>query len=104
MPAARLCCDESPDVLLEVAVLSTWRERLRGLLGTGPDAGPVMLALCSSVHTFGMRYSLDVAFVGDDQEHEFYPADSAKAKNVLPEDRVNLPDRRIAEAWGRAAQ
>lgn len=65
MPAARLCCDESPDVLLEVAVLSTWRERLRGLLGTGPDAGPVMLALCSSVHTFGMRYSLDVAFVGE---------------------------------------
>lgn len=51
------------------------------------------------------RQSLaNVAFVGDDQEHEFYPADSAKAKNVLPEDRVNLPDRRIAEAWGRAAQ
>ncbi len=24
-----------------------------------------MLALCSSVHTFGMRYSLDVAFVGE---------------------------------------
>lgn len=46
-------------------MLTTWRERLRGLLGTGPDASPVMLALCASIHTFGMRYPLDVAFVGE---------------------------------------
>ena len=65
MPAARLCCDESPDVLLEVAVLSTWRERLRGLLGTGPEADPVLISRCGSVHTFGMRYPLDVALVGE---------------------------------------
>ena len=65
MPAARLCCDERPGERFELRVLSTWRERLRGLLGTAPDAGPVLLALCSSVHTFGMRYPLDVAFVGE---------------------------------------
>ena len=40
MPAARLLCDERPGEELEVTVLSTWRERLRGLLGTGPDAPP----------------------------------------------------------------
>lgn len=51
--------------MLEVSVLSTWRERLRGLLGTGPAAGAVMLTLCSSVHTFGMRYDMDLAFVGE---------------------------------------
>lgn len=65
MPSARLICDERPGDGLEVAVLSTWRERLRGLLGTGSEAGPVMLTLCSSVHTFGMRYPLDIAFVGE---------------------------------------
>ncbi len=41
-------------------------------------------------------------FVGDDQEHKFYPATSAKARNVLREDRVALPNLTIAEAWGRA--
>ena len=38
-------------------------ERLRGLLGTGPDAHQVALLDCRSVHTFGMRYRLDIAFV-----------------------------------------
>ena len=65
MPAARLLCDERPGEELEVTVLSTWRERLRGLLGTGPDAPPVMLAPCASIHTLGMRYPIDVAFVGE---------------------------------------
>lgn len=40
--------------------------RLRGLLGTGPDALPVALPRCSSIHTFGMGYRIDVAFVGRD--------------------------------------
>lgn len=39
-------------------------ERLRGLLGTTGDAPPVALMGCSSIHTFGMRYRIDVAFVG----------------------------------------
>lgn len=39
-------------------------ERLRGLLGTTPRAAQVALVGCSSVHTFGMRYRLDIAFVG----------------------------------------
>ena len=38
-------------------------ERLRGLLGTGPDAQPVALVRCGNIHTIGMRYRLDVAFV-----------------------------------------
>lgn len=38
-------------------------ERLRGLLGTGRDAKPVALMDCRSIHTFGMRYSLDIAFL-----------------------------------------
>lgn len=46
-----------------VRVLSTFSQRLRGLLGTGVDADPVVLVGCSSVHTFGMAYPIDVAFL-----------------------------------------
>lgn len=65
MGLARLSSDERPERVLELRVLTTWAERLRGLLGTGPDAAPVMLARCPSIHTFGMRYPLDVALVGE---------------------------------------
>ena len=41
-------------------------ERLRGLLFTSCDAEPVALLACSSIHTFGMAYPIDVAFVGGD--------------------------------------
>lgn len=37
--------------------------RLRGLLGTTADAPAVALMRCASIHTFGMRYRIDVAFV-----------------------------------------
>ena len=65
MVAARLRSDERPGEVLEVTVLSAWRDRLRGLLGTDEDAPAVLLTLCSSIHTFGMRYPLDVAFIGE---------------------------------------
>ena len=45
------------------ALVRPW-ERLRGLLGTDETAAPVALLGCGSVHTFGMRYRIDVAFVG----------------------------------------
>ena len=61
----RLVSDERPGTVYELRVLGTWLERLRGLLGTGPDAAPVMLVRCRSIHTFGMGYALDVAFVGE---------------------------------------
>ena len=46
--------------------LTTPLRRLRGLLLTGRDARPVMLEGCASVHTFGMAYPIDVAFLGHD--------------------------------------
>lgn len=48
---------------LEFRVLSGPLERMRGLLGTQCDAAPVALVPCRSIHTFGMRYPIDVAFV-----------------------------------------
>lgn len=44
-------------------------DRMRGLLGTSPgdpECNAVLLLPCSSVHTFGMAYPLDLAFFGRD--------------------------------------
>lgn len=65
MGSVRLASDEHPERVLELRVLSTWAQRLRGLLGTRPDAPGVLLTRCASIHTFGMRYPLDVALVGE---------------------------------------
>lgn len=61
----RLVSDERGGLVYELRVLSTWAERLRGLLGTRSDAVPVLLTRCSSIHTYGMSYPLDVALVGE---------------------------------------
>ncbi len=50
----------------ECRVASRFLERLRGLLLTDPssrDARGLLLAPCSSVHTFGMSYPLDLVFL-----------------------------------------
>lgn len=51
---------------IEVKELTTAAQRLVGLLGTRlGDKGlmPVLLNPCNSIHTFGMNYPIDVAFV-----------------------------------------
>ena len=64
MNVVRLASDEHPGRVIELRVLNSWAERVRGLLATDADAAPVLLTRCGSIHTFGMRYPLDVAFVG----------------------------------------
>jgi hypothetical protein len=49
-------------------VLSTWHERMRGLLGPRARGRPVLLERCRSIHTFGMRYAIDVALGGEGGE------------------------------------
>jgi len=48
-----------------VAVVDSWWHRLRGLLARPPiQKGEGLLLLeCGSVHTVGMRYPIDVAFL-----------------------------------------
>lgn len=43
-------------------------------------------------------------FVGDDLEEVFYPAGSPKIATIAAEDRVELPSRKVAEAWGKEAK
>lgn len=47
-------------------IAAHWRDRVHGLLGTHASERVLMLVPCHSVHTFGMRYALDIAFIGAD--------------------------------------
>jgi uncharacterized membrane protein (UPF0127 family) len=64
LPARRT---ESGAVVLEA---TTFRARLLGLAGLRPGDLPprhaLLLRPCSSVHTFGMRFPIDVAFADRD--------------------------------------
>lgn len=52
--------------LCEVEVARSWRARSRGLLGRDGIAGAMLIDPASSVHSFGMRFDLDVAFLDRD--------------------------------------
>ena len=49
-----------------VAVAATSRERRRGLLGRGSlaEGEGLWIAPCEAVHTFGMRFPIDIVFLG----------------------------------------
>lgn len=50
-------------VLASARVAETRKERRRGLLGTSSLDGAFVIDPCRSVHTIGMKYAIDVAFV-----------------------------------------
>lgn len=43
-------------------VASSFSQRLRGLLGAPPEPKMLLITPCRSIHTFGMRYPIHVAF------------------------------------------
>jgi len=53
----------------QVRVAETFFSRLKGLLGSGglPAGKALVIRPCNSVHTFGMRYPIDVVFA--DAQH-----------------------------------
>ena len=54
------------EVLASLEVVESWRDRRKGLLGRDGFEGALLLRPCTSVHTAGMRFDLDVAFCDDD--------------------------------------
>jgi len=50
-------------VLASAKVLRTHRQRARGLVGRTEPEGAVVLKPCRWVHSIGMRYPLDVAYL-----------------------------------------
>lgn len=49
--------------MTKLRICRSHHARLRGLLGTEPSEDLVLLVPCCDIHTFGMAYALDVAFV-----------------------------------------
>jgi hypothetical protein len=54
------------DVVCALEMAETMKERARGLLGRDGCEGGLHLPGVRSVHSFGMRFSLDVAFLSGD--------------------------------------
>ena len=50
------------NVLAVAEVATSHRHRLRGLMGRDDVEGALVLHPCRHVHTFGMRFPIDVAF------------------------------------------
>ena len=71
------------------------------------DVPPESLRLAREFLAFAIadRRKADAgeSFVGDDQDGVYYSAFSAEAEFVSPLDRVLLPSRAIADAWGKPA-
>lgn len=80
-----------PVAALEVPVADRFGARLLGLAHLDrADAGPgLLLPRCSSVHTFGMRFALDIYFLGPDES----------VLKVCPA----VPPRRLVACRGAAA-
>lgn len=55
------------EVLSSLEVAQSFRARFKGLLGRRGIRGAIWIHPCRSVHTFGMRFSIDVAFLDADQ-------------------------------------
>jgi uncharacterized protein len=74
-----------------VAVASTRRARLLGLAGLDREAvgAGLLIPRCASVHTFGMRFELDLVFLDD----------GGRALGA----RLAVPPRRVAWRRGAAA-
>ncbi|MEX2524214.1 MAG: DUF192 domain-containing protein [Gammaproteobacteria bacterium] len=64
-----LRADDRSCLIPRVALTDNWFERLRGLLGSPPpgQGEALLIRPCSSVHTFFMRFAIDLIFL----DHEW---------------------------------
>ena len=65
----------------------------------GMNAGDLGYAAAKGLAALPVRGQS--GFVGDDPEGLYWPMGSAEAAAIPPDDRVLLPSRAVAEAWGR---
>lgn len=49
-------------VLATLEVADTWRHRLRGVMGRDELDGALLLSPARGVHTFGVKFAIDVAY------------------------------------------
>ena len=80
-------------VLASLEVASSRRDKRRGLLGRDRVEGALLIEGARSVHTFGMRFPIDVAHLDDDGV--------VLRVTTMPRNRLGLPVRhasRVIEA------
>ncbi len=53
----------TPAAEVPLRIAASYRARSRGLLGTRAAEGALLLTPASGVHTLGMRYAIDVAYL-----------------------------------------
>lgn len=80
--------EEARGVPLRVA--ASYRARTRGLLGQDGIEGALWLTPCSSVHTFKMRFAIDVAYL----DRKF----NVLAVRTMKPGRLGLPRLRARHA------
>ncbi|MFE5711980.1 DUF192 domain-containing protein [Streptomyces sp. NPDC056501] len=83
----------SGPVELELEVAASYRARTRGLLGRDGVDGALLLTPAGSVHTFRMRFAIDVAYL--DRRLRVI------AMTTMPPNRLGLPrlrSRHVLEA------
>lgn len=69
--------------MVPVEIAASYRARTRGLLGRDGVRGALLLTPAGSVHTFGMRFPLDVAYLSRDLV--------VLAVRTMPPGRLGLP-------------
>lgn len=92
IPAPDSTTPNTPTVIpLEIA--ASYRARTRGLLGRDTIDGALLLTPAGSIHTFRMRFAIDVAYLTRDL--------TVLAIRTMPPDRLGAPrlrSRHILEA------
>ncbi|MET9293755.1 DUF192 domain-containing protein [Streptomyces sp. NPDC003077] len=93
------------EVVVPLEIAASYRARSRGLLGRDGVDGALLLSPASGVHTFGMRFPIDVAYLGRDL--------TVLAVRTMRPGRLGLPrprSRHVLEAeagamarWGLGA-
>ncbi|MGP3984221.1 DUF192 domain-containing protein [Streptomyces sp. KR80] len=59
-------CIAGTDTVIPLEIAASYRARTRGLLGRDGVEGALMLTPAGSVHTFRMRFAIDVAYLDRD--------------------------------------
>ncbi|KUN84561.1 DUF192 domain-containing protein [Streptomyces griseoruber] len=85
--------DGRPPLRIPLEIAASYRARTRGLLGRDSVDGALLLTPAGSIHTFGMRIPLDVAYL---DRHL-----TVLAVRTMPPARLGLPrlrSRHVLEA------
>ena len=95
---AWLVCDDR--VLASTELPTNRRHRARGLLGRDAIEGAIVLRPCRWIHTVGMRFALDIAYV-DSHGNVLHTVRMKPNRLGMPRPRAGYVVEATAGAFGR---